>query len=367
MPNDWVYRHQAKLQPLVPGILAEFDVNKYIPAVQQSIVINDQVYALSPSAEPLMVYYNPKLFEAATERVNKAYEGREEENKEVIEKAHRLLSEPPKTWTEFTETVKLLTTKNGGNVETAGVAMGTEKIAHSADILYLLMMQNETSIISDDMKLATFNLPRQTAVGQEDYSGKRALELYTSFANQSSPNYSWNDALGNEVDAFANGKVAMIFGYSNIQNYLLQKYPNLPFQYRKTFVPQVGQDNDSIVDYARFTAFGVPNISRNPVMAWKLLNIIANDHADVLNAANRTYTSHAAEELKVTMEERVAGDPEKLSLVKAKSLVKGRFPIEFDNQFRYAIYLVNRGSQDPKSALDLASINITKLLTRTEW
>jgi ABC-type glycerol-3-phosphate transport system substrate-binding protein len=41
-----------------------------------------------------------------------------------------------------------------------------------------------------------------------------ALNFYTDFANPVKEVYSWNNTLDNSVNAFASGKLAIMFGYS---------------------------------------------------------------------------------------------------------------------------------------------------------
>lgn len=361
MPNDWVYRHKEKLYPAPAKLATALDLdNQFVPAIKQSVYFNNNIYALSPSAEPLMIYYNNDLFSRALDEVSQSDKSDEDKRK-----AYNLLVEPPKTWSDFTEAVRLLTKKKGEKIELSGAALGTSGIFYSQDILYLLMAQNETDIISTDARLATFNLPKQTSVGANDIPGKRAMEFYTSFADPKSDNYSWNDSLGNNIEAFGSGKAAMVFGYSGLQNTLAQRYPNLI--YRKAFAPQVNMDSKKIVDLARFSAFAVSAISKAPAASWNLLALLAGDQADNYNSANRLFTSKKYGSEDISVANRTAGNPEKLSLLTARSLVLGRYPSEFDANIANAIVAVNQGTQDAKSALDLAASRSTDLLRKENW
>lgn len=364
MPNDWVYRHKDKLVPMPDSLSKTIDLDKlYVPSIKESVSINEKTYALSPSAEPLMVYYNSKLFSEALAISNSDNKG-DPETKKVNA---ALLASPPKTWTDFAQAVNLLTVKSDDNVTISGVAMGTAGITNSAGILYLLMMQNETSILSDDLKQATFNLPKATSTGADDNPGVRALEFYTSFADPYSENYSWSDSLGNDVDAFANGQAAMIFGFSDLQNTLLQKYPN--FKFKKAYAPQLSEDAARITDYAKFNAYGVSRLSKSPSTAWSMVNTLAGDDAanTNFNTATRLYTSKKASNYDISIKSRSGNNPEKLSLATAKSLIKGRYPNEFDSMMIDAISSVNSGTQDAGSALDLAASKATELLRKTDW
>jgi len=362
MPNDWVYRHKDKLTPMPDSLSKTIDLDKqFVPSIKQSVFINNKIYALAPSAEPLMVYYNPKLFTSALQDFNNNNKGDTEGKKN----ANALLQAPPKTWSEFTEAVNLLTIKDGSEIGVSGVALGTDKIANAQDILYLLMMQNETSILSDDIKQATFNLPKATSTGTDDNPGVRALEFYTSFADPSSENYSWNDSLGDNIEAFANEKAAMIFGFSSLQNTLAQKYPNLKF--KKAYAPQLDQDSAKITDFAKFNAYGVNKLSKSTAASWSLINILTSTANSGFITSTHLYTSQKASSYDLSIKARTGTSPEKLSLPLAKSLVKGRYPDEFDMIMKNAIASVATGTQDPQSALDAAASKATELLRKTDW
>lgn len=361
MPNDWVYRHKEKLLPMSENGAKNYNIdNTLVRSVKQSVVIDGKVYALAPAAQPLMIYYNQKLFSKALEEYS-----RDNKDKAAVERAQKLLSEPPKIWSDYVEAVKLLTKKENNKIVQSGAALGTSSIANSQDILYLLMMQNETDILSSNLKLATFNLPKDTATGTKDAPGKRALEFYTSFSTPSSANYSWDDSLGKDIDAFVNGKVAMIFAYNEIENTFLQKYPTFT-DYRKAFVPQLGIENDKIVDFARFNTFSVSKLSKYQGAAWTLISTIM-EQSDNLNSITRLYTSKKASNYDVSLQNRSGSNPEKLALATARSLVKGRYPADFDQIVKNAIDAVNTGRQNPQSALDLSANNITEILRKETW
>jgi ABC-type glycerol-3-phosphate transport system substrate-binding protein len=363
MPNDWIYRHKDKLSPAPSTITKTLNLDKqYVPSIKESVFFDNNVYALSPSSEPLMIYYNPKLFETALTDFNKT-EAAKDTN--VKKRTATLLAEPPALWSDFSETAKLLTKKDGANITQAGVAMGTQRISNAADIIYLLMLQNETDIVSLDSKLATFNLPKGTTTGANDIPGKRAIEFYTSFASSASPSYSWSDALGSDVEAFATGKAAMIFGYSSLANTLLQKYPDL--KYKKAYMPQLSNDSTKITDFARFTAFGVSKYSRNPNQGWSLINLLVNDQADTFNSAVKKYTSKKSTSYDIALKNRNGNSPEKLSLATARSLVKGRYPSEFDFYIKQAVASISAQSINPGTALDLTANKITELLRKETW
>ncbi|MFA7252925.1 MAG: extracellular solute-binding protein [Patescibacteria group bacterium] len=366
MPNDWVYRHKDKLVPMPANLAKNVNLDtQFVPIIKQSVNFDDKIYALSPYAEPMLVFWNSSIFKTMEEDYSQK-EKTPSLTSEQRDKTLRLFQSFPKTWTEFTDLAKALTLKSNQEIQQSGVAMGSSNIRHSQDILNLLMLQNETKIVSDDLKIATFNLPLETPRENPDIPGKRALDFYTAFNNPNSANYSWNDSLGNSLDAFANGKVAMIFAYNSDENYLKQKYPS--FSYKKAFVPQISEETNKITDFAKFTAFGVSNQTELAAQAWNLVyNFLVNDPSTQFVSGAGLYNSKKAAEYDIALANRDNNSPEKLELATAKTFNKGRFPVEFDNYIKSAIFAVNKGLQDSKQALDLAAENVTQLLKKTDW
>ncbi|MEI7792776.1 MAG: hypothetical protein WCI57_04805 [Candidatus Berkelbacteria bacterium] len=369
MPNDWVYRHQDKLAPMTDTVSALVNLDDlFIPAVKESVVVNNQTLGLPAGGEPLIIYYNPKIFEQAAEAYATNNPG--DENKEKRDQASLLLSNFPRTWAEFSETTKILTIKDAsGNVTLSGAALGTSNVANAADILYLMMMQNNTQIISPDLKLATFALPQDTPKQTSDVPGKRALELYTSFADPTSENYSWNDSMGSDVEAFVNGKTAMIFGYSQLSNYFAQKYPNFK-DYKRAFVPQLSEELGTYVDYAKFNVFGVSAYSSNSRYGWQLVRLLSTDYSGDIDDASKisSVMKSTVYDVKTTsLNDRGGNNPDPLELATAKTFIKGRFPDEFDTNILSAITAVNKKELTAQAGLDLASRNITEILRRVGW
>lgn len=361
MPSDWIYRHKEKLAAAPADAKTNSTgiapYTQYAPAVKDLITFDGKYYALPTTFEPLIVYYNPKLFQNAVDAYNNTHKGNE--FTDARKKMAALLQEPPKNWGDFLEVAKTLTIKNGSVITQSGLGMGTSSINNSQDILYLLMLQNETRILSEDLKIATFNSPKDTVLDPKNVPGKKALDFYTSFANPSSANFTWSDSLGNNVQAFADGKVAMIFGYSSLQKAFLQSYPT--FKYKKAYAPQLGQEQYVTTDYAKFMAYGVSKISKNIGASWNLVKSLSQSNSLVETNKSFTPAKQAASE------RNSSNSPEKSESATARTFTKGRYPIQFDEQMKGAISVVNSSTQDSKTALDLAAVGITDLLKREQW
>ncbi len=362
MPNDWVYRHKDKLIPAPAAITKLVNMDEtFVQSVKESVQIDGNIYSLSPSSEPLMVYYNPTLIMNAIRDMRPSFQ-----DEASYDRVKAMFDPLPNTWTNFAENMKYLTKRTGDRIDVAGAAIGSDNVSYPQDILYLLMLQNQTKILSDDLKLATLSLPTSTPVGSQEVPGKRALEFYASFTNPSSPNYTWNDSMGNDVEAFVNGKVAMIFNYSRLENVLAQKYPTFK-DYSRTFIPQVNTDTDKIVDYARFNTFGISNTAPDSSVAWNLVYNLSVKYSTDITSSSRLFSAYKATSYDLGIANRRGNNPEKLSLATAMSFQKGRYPGEFDANMRNAIRAVNKGTLTAQAALDQAADNITQLLRKETW
>ena len=155
------------------------------------------VYALPLSIDTLAMVYNKDLFDSAG------------------------IATPPTTWDDFeADILKLRSENSTGQIVRAAAALGGSEtsISEAPDILSLLMLQNGTQMVSGDLSAATF-------AGAETSAGLSAFNFYLQFANAVSPYYTWNDAMGDDVQSFINGNVAIIFGYHDTLNTIKAKSP----------------------------------------------------------------------------------------------------------------------------------------------
>lgn len=250
--NTWLPRYENKIYPM-PKTKEFFTPisfrETFVDVVYQDLVKNDKIYGIPLYVDTLALYYNRDFF-----------------NSEGIPK-------PPETWEEFLEDVKILTKRNiWGGIERSGAAMGTaENINRAVDIVYLLMLQTGTEMTDPEHTRATFN---QSIYTQDKAlnPGKDALRFYTDFANPVKDVYCWNRQMHYSIDAFAEGKTAMMINYSYHIDTIKEKSPYLNFAIAP--VPQIkGREFD--VNYANYWAFTVSRKSKNPYEAWRFLMFLS--------------------------------------------------------------------------------------------
>jgi multiple sugar transport system substrate-binding protein len=182
-------------------------------------------------------------------------------NKDILENSGIL--DPPLTWEEFQQDVRLITHQDANNrIIQSGAALGTaNNIERYFDILSLLMMQLGSPMV--DGRSISFNAAKQGGSS----TGADALRFYTDFAFQNKDVYTWNKSMTNSIDEFAAGKVAFIFGYSYHIDQIRKKNPKLNFDIAK--VPQARADKE--VNYASYWMPVVLDTSKNSDEAWNFI------------------------------------------------------------------------------------------------
>ena len=365
IPNDWVYRHKDKLAAAPDTLLKS---KKLVPKdyfsdfVLSDNAFDNQIFGMPPTSDVLQVYYNPEIFNSATAKVTAALKNDPTQKSQV----NKILNNFPVTWAEFDQIIPWLTTKSGNNISVAGAAIGTSgNVTNSADILSLLMLQNQTKILSDDLSQATFNLPVKNSAGGDVYAGKNSLDFYSKYADPSNPAYTWNSSMPNDVDAFVQGKVGMIFSYSNLATFMQQVYPK--FSFKRGLIPQVG-DLNPIIDLASYTSFVVPDNSVVKDLAWQFVVGLATEQSSTYKSATKELSAKRQTGVTPELKSRTSGGaPTDQIAVKALTFTKGRYPVELDREFMQAIDRVNARAQNSQASLDTAAANETELLRRTTW
>jgi len=332
--NFWVPKHKSKMAAANPNILSAQEFSQsFITSAYNDFVADGKVYGVPLYTDDLALIYNRKLF-----------------NKDSI-------SDPPQNWNDVLDYSKILTKKAPGDPKTitqGGIALGTSGVTRSADILTALMLQNGTPMISDDKRSYLFNQFVKDPSGNPIYPGTSALNFYTSFANPDKASYSWNDTLGNSIDAFAQEKVAMIIGYSYFIPQIVKANPSLI--YGVSPLPQIKGAPENI-DFVNYWGWSVSNRSKNTDMAWTFLNFLTqrDQISNYLQATSLT----SPQKNQTGGSNKVFDDQKYYS----QTIFKGDADI-FDQIFTSMIDDVVKFNQPNQSAIDSAARQANDMLTK---
>jgi len=251
--NTWLPKHGDKLKVLpatIPGqkqpllTIQDYKTN-FVDVAFKDFVFNNQIYGLPLYVDTLALFYNKDILNSAG------------------------ISRPPQDWEEFNSDVETITRLDGSSqVVQSAAAIGTARnINRSTDLLSALMIQTGVRMTDADNKSASFdNLVNNTPVGE------LALKYYTDFANPSVRTYTWNDVQHYSVDAFIEGKTAMMFNYSHEVEVLKNKASRLNFGVAP--MPQVSSTD--LKNYANYWGVGVSSSSKFPNEAWKFVAYLAS-------------------------------------------------------------------------------------------
>jgi multiple sugar transport system substrate-binding protein len=251
--NDWLPKHSDKMIAMPPSMMSLRTYKEtFIDVAYSDFVKEEQIYAIPLATDVLALFYNKDLIGSAG------------------------ISQPPSTWPELSAAVQQITkVAAGGSFSRSGVAMGTSSnVNRAVDVLALLMLQQGTKFYSDDLSSATFDRDQDIPGSNQNFNpGETALQFYTQFAQPSKTTYNWNTKSDFSVDAFTQGKVAMMINYSYMIPSIQDRAPNLNWDVAP--IPQISETALK-VNFANYWGEGVSKSSKNAVTAWDFLKFISS-------------------------------------------------------------------------------------------
>lgn len=325
---------------------------KFIDVVYHDVVLKDngeeKIYGLPLSVDTLAMFYNKDLFNNAG------------------------ITYPPQYWdNDFQQYVKKLTKQdNKAQIIQSGVALGgSGNIERSTDILSVLMMQSGAEMTNGNY--ITFN-QSPASVSKNAFSpGAEALRFYTDFANPAKEVYCWNDQMPNSLDLFAQGKLAMLFGYSYMLPTIRANGPKINLAISS--LPQI-QGNQT-VNYANYWVYGVSNkILSNPEnlkeskfyaqqkqdTAWNFIQFMASE-SQVKDYLAKTKRPAALRSLVDAQKDNEDISVFANQLLTAKSWYKGKDPNLVEGFFKEMITNVNSGKLEIEDSINLAAQKVQQI------
>lgn len=300
--------------------------NNFPQTVRYDFAPQGNIYALPLSIDTLALIYNRDIIDGAAIQL-------------------------PSNWEEFQKIIpKLVKFDQNRKISQAAAAIGSsnKNIDNGTDLLYLLMMQTGTKMVSDDLKNATFG----------STEGNNAFSFYTKFANGATNTYTWSPTMPNSLDVFANGNAAIIFNYSSSIKDIKAK--NSFINIGVTEMPQP-KEAKKVVNYAKYFGYAVSNQSKNKDIAWEF---IISMTTDMQNAQNYVKTTGKPPALRSLINQYLS-DPD-LNIF-AKQALTSRSWLQINESeiasiLSEAIDFVNYNQKEPGIALSDAQSKVTKLM-----
>ena len=247
LKNSWLAKERDKIFPLPavssPLSFAQFQTI-FADGADALVARDGSLFGLPLFMDSLALFYNKDVFDAAG------------------------IAAPPKTWEDVvTLSRKFTKIAPSGDVVTSGVALGSARnIPHALELISSLMLQKGEVIARPDGHM-------ELGAGAE-----AALTFYTSFGDSSNQNFSWNSRMGDAFDAFAEGNLAMTFGFSDDIEKIRIKNPHLNFGVAP--LPQF--TGGSARTYGAYVFPTVSRLSQNQIAAWQFVFFATSHDANQL-------------------------------------------------------------------------------------
>src|SRR3989344_829259 len=339
--HNWLPKYYQLMQPLSDDSKEPLYTFKQFQEAFVDVAKDDltsggaTIWAMPLYVDTLALYYNKDMFNTAA------------------------ITVPPKTWEEFVQDApKLTKIDERGNIIQSAAAIGTaQKVNRAPDILSLLMLQSGARMTNDENTKVTF---AESVNGFA--AGEQAVQFYTDFASQAKTDrYTWNDQQEYSIDAFANGKTAMMFNYSHHLPTLHEKSLRLNLGIAPMLQPASANKR---IDYANYWALAVAKQSKHPVEAWQFLVYMTTTDAIIpyINTSQRPPATRALiEKLRNNPEYGVFG-PQALT-------AKSWYQIDTaktDELFNKLIDDVNFNRATIRDALDYAQNQINVIMSKSQ-
>lgn len=206
---------------------------------EANIFATDQgLIALPLMVDPLVMYYNRTLLASA------------------------FITTPPEFWDEIVPFVPKVTRRSpAGAIAQSGIALGTfDNVANAKEILATFMLQAGNRIVGRNTTTGNLESIMLQSTSGISNPADSAVRYYTSFADATKENYTWNSSLNNSTNAFVAGDVALYIGYASELTGLRQQNPNLNFDV--TLIPQT-RNSGIKATYGRLQGIAVSKGSKN--------------------------------------------------------------------------------------------------------
>lgn len=262
LPEDLIVRYSNKIYPIPFTAFPELNFKQTFIQEGELFLTSAGVLALPFTVDPLVMYWNRDVFN------------------------NNSLTKPPVTWSEIINLSAKISKKDATqNILNSTVALGEFKNVNNAKaILSTLFMQAGNPIISLDLTDGSLSSVLDENSGSVSPSSL-SLQFFTNFSNPSQPEYSWNRSLPNSIDAFANGDLAIYFGFASEFLTVKNKNPNLNFDV--AIIPQV-QGTKVYSTFGNMLGFAIMRDSVDPAGAYSVISALTSAQAfpywkDILN------------------------------------------------------------------------------------
>jgi ABC-type glycerol-3-phosphate transport system substrate-binding protein len=253
LPEDMVVRYSNKIYTIPYEVMPELNFKQTFVQEGELYLNASGVLALPFSIDPLVMYWNRDIFNNVS------------------------VTRPPTTWAEITLlTSKIIKKDQAKNILTSVVALGEfSNVTNAKNILSTMFVQAGNPIVRYDSTDGTFSSVLKES-GTKTSPTALAFQFYTNFSNPVRPEYSWNRAMPNSIDAFANGDLAIYFGFASEFLTIKNKNPNLNFDV--ALLPQI-QGAKVNSTFGNMLGLAIMKSSANPAGSYSVISALTSAEA----------------------------------------------------------------------------------------
>lgn len=253
LPTDLIIRYSNKVYTIPYAVMPELTFKETFIQEGELFLNDSGIMALPFSVDPLVMYWNRDIFNNSS------------------------VTKPPVSWAEISSLVPKMTKKDPSqNILASTVALGEfRNVQNAKDILSALIIQAGGSIVDIDSG-GSFVSTLAEDFDLNTVPAEAALQFFTNFSNPSKKDYSWNRSLSNSRDVFANGDLAMYFGFASEYMTIKNKNPNLNFDV--ALLPQISGAK-TYSTFGNMLGFAILKSSKNPAGAYTVLSTLTGKSA----------------------------------------------------------------------------------------
>ena len=255
LPEDLIMRFSNKIYTIPYTVLPELTFKQTYIQEGELYMTSDGILALPFTVDPLVMYWNRDIFNNVG------------------------LTKPPVYWSEVFDINSKITKKDiSKNISRSTVALGEfQNVTNAKEILAALIMQAGNPIVTRHATYNTLSSVLANSQVTKNAPASVAVEFYTNFSNPNRPEYSWNRSLPSSLDTFANGDLAIYFGFASEYLKIKDKNPNLNFDV--TFLPQSQEPKAVFSTYGNMMGLAILKNSKQAAATYSLLSSLASAEA----------------------------------------------------------------------------------------
>jgi ABC-type glycerol-3-phosphate transport system substrate-binding protein len=258
LQQDYAFKDQAQIAVIPAASLSQTSFENTFVDASAPFFGKSGALAIPLIVDPLVLYWNKDLLTAGG------------------------YSQPPSYWDQFLGMAQKLSSKDpSGAIQKSAIDFGEyQNVDNAKAVLSTLILQAGGALTDFDTsgRLISALLPK---TGTASTGAESALRFYTDFADPSSDYYSWNRALPDAQQYFAQGRLALYIGYASERAAIARSNPNLNFG-----IAPVPQTRATTLTGARVYALAASRTGLNPSAAITAAAALANtDNAQAIATA----------------------------------------------------------------------------------